>query len=92
MSEKASVLEIKKKTFSFFSNVLSSLFILSLGLSKAKICLIGQEQRWQVEPPGPEEAALQEDATGALCHTIFSVSPISSILCYRGASKILAVR
>lgn len=45
-----------------------------LSLFLEMVCFAGQEQRWEVEPQGPEEAALQEDASGALCDTIFSVS------------------
>lgn len=46
-----------------------------ISLSIEAICPTGQEQGRHVEPQGPEEAALQEDATGALCQTCLSVSP-----------------
>lgn len=69
------------------------LFIfLPLSLSLAKIHYPGQKQRWQVEPQGPEEAALQEDAAGALCYTVPPVSPTSCGERLGAAFKMFALR
>lgn len=60
----------------FFSTI--TYYYLSSSVSLATIYRTGQEQRRKVEPQGPEKAALQEDAAGALRYTFLSVSPTSS--------------